>query len=113
MPADALEVLARNLRALMATHPALRTQATVAKAAGVDQRTVGRCLNQEHAPSVVQLGKLAGAYRLEAWQLLVPDLDPADLPATVLTRSQAGAWSSLRIAAESITKYGPDLSAKP
>jgi transcriptional regulator with XRE-family HTH domain len=103
-----MQTLARNLSALMQAHPTLRTQAGVARAAGVDQRTVGRVLNMEHAPSVAQLEKLAGAFHVEAWLLLLPELDPADLPAQVLTRSQAGAWTSLRIAAESIAKYGKD-----
>lgn len=89
----------------MAVDPQHSTQSSVAKAAGLDQRTVGRVLNLEHACSVTALGRLAGVWRLEAWQLLVPNLNAMDPPALVLTRSDRDAWQNMRIAAEALAKY--------
>lgn len=100
-----LGVLATNLRALMAADPEHSTQAAVAKASGLDQRTVGRVLNLEHACSVTAVGRLAAVWRLEAWQLLVPNLRAADPPYLALTRSERDAWNNVRIAAETLARY--------
>jgi transcriptional regulator with XRE-family HTH domain len=99
--------LAANLAKLMASHPELRTQAAVAKKAHVDQRTVGRIVHMEHAPSTLQIDKLARAFGLEPWMLLVPDFDARDPPVEVLTQTQQAAMSMLRGAAETIAKYRP------
>lgn len=100
-------LLAANLETLMHARPTLRTQSAVAKAAAVDQRTVGRILRCEHAPTLAQVEKLAKAFALQPWQLLAPELDPEDLPVLVLSRSQSDAWRSIRLAAETIGKYRP------
>ncbi len=101
-----MDTLAANLAALMAASVELKSQAAVAKRAGMDQRTVGRIINREHSPTVVQLERLARAFGIAPWQLLVPRFDPGDPPAMPLTVSQRDAWNTMRIAAESISKYG-------
>lgn len=101
-----LDTLADNLAALMAAHAELNTQLAVAKRAGMDQRTVGRILHREHSPTLTQVEKLARAFSLLPWQLLTPRYDPDDPPSMVLTSSQREAWNTVRIAAESIAKYG-------
>ncbi len=100
-----LDTLAANLAALMAAHADLGSQSAVAKRAGMDQRTVGRILHRQHSPTLVQLEKLARAFSLAPWQLLMPRYDPADPPTLVLSNSERDAWTSIRIAAESIAKY--------
>jgi transcriptional regulator with XRE-family HTH domain len=100
-------LLATNLETLMQVRAGLHTQAAVAKAASVDQRTVGRILKCEHAPTLAQVEKLAKAFSLQPWQLLAPDLDADDLPVLVLNRSQSEAWRSIRLAAETIGRYKP------
>lgn len=100
-----MHTLATNLRSLMEASVELRSQAAVARRAGVDQRTVGRILNREHSPTVTQLERLARAFSISPWQLLVPDYDPRDPPSITLTNSEREAWTTMRIAAESIAKY--------
>lgn len=98
-------ILAQNLQALMKAHGAISTQAKLGLAAGVDQRTIGRILNCERAPTASQIEKIAKAFNIEPWQLLLPQLDPSDPPTHVLRRSQDEAWRGLRIAAETIGRY--------
>jgi transcriptional regulator with XRE-family HTH domain len=104
MDRTALETLAANLRALMGAREELRTQARVGAKAGMDQRTVGRILNREHAPTLPQLDGLARAFGLEPWQLLVPGFDPLDMPVCV-PGSQRAAFDQMRLAAEALAKY--------
>lgn len=96
--------LAANLAALMAASVDLRTQTAVGKRAGVDQRTVGRILNQEHSPNLVQIGKLAAAFGLQPWQLLVPHLDPTNPPVVHLTQAERELYARMRWAARQLTR---------
>lgn len=84
----ALSVLAANLGRLMAHTPGMMTQKAVAARAGVDQRSVGRILNRENNPRLDQLEKLAVAFGLHAWQILVTDMEPSDPPWVPLTESE-------------------------
>lgn len=98
-------LLAKNLKTLMDSRPGLATQTAVAKAAEVDQRTVGRILQCEHAPTLAQIEKLAKAFMLEPWQLLAPNLDPRDPPVLVLSQSESDAWHSISVVAERLGRY--------
>jgi DNA-binding phage protein len=95
--------LAANLAALMAATEDLRTQAAVGKRAGVDQRTVGRILNREHSPNLLQIQKLAAAFGLQPWQLLVPHLDPANPPVVHLTQAERELYARVRRAARQLS----------
>lgn len=96
------QILADNLRKLMKASKDLTSQADVGAKAGVNQRTVGRILNQEHFPTLDILEAIAGVFKLEPWQLLVPNLDPSNPPAAPLTRSEADAMTAIRTAAQRI-----------
>lgn len=69
-----LGVLSDNLKALMRDHPEWASQRKLAAKAGIDQRTVGRILNQEHSPNLIQVEKLAEVFEVQPWQLLAPHL---------------------------------------
>lgn len=78
-----IEVLASNVKALMgARHLKQTTVSKNATARGrtIDQRTVGRVCNAEFPAQVSTIEALAIGIGVEAWQLLVPDLDPRALP---------------------------------
>lgn len=82
MPIPATEVLAANLRRLMQKHLELNTQAKVAAAAGVNQKTISNCLNpgqrlagktgKTPSPTLTQVENVARAFGLQAWELLKP-----------------------------------------
>ena len=89
-------ILSANLKALMASHATLKTQAAVGKACGIDQRTVGRILNQEHSCGMNQLEAIAEAFDLLTWQLLVPNLNPKSPPVSEFTKTERDLYKQLR-----------------
>lgn len=102
---DAARALAENLRALMNATPDLNSQPKVGKRSKIDQRTVGRILNCENSPTLKQIDALAEAFGLLPWQLLVPNLDPANVPAVSLTQDERELYQRLSLAAETLAKY--------
>jgi transcriptional regulator with XRE-family HTH domain len=79
-------VLRRNLKALMDKakkdeQPDLYRQIRLGKRARVAQATIGRILSAEGEDSSIEtVAKLASAFGLEAWQLMVAGMDPSNPP---------------------------------
>lgn len=78
------QILSANLRALMACHAHLDTFKKIVQAGrdygGPSNGTLDRIRRMESGCSIDELDKLAHIFELESWQLLVPDLDPANPP---------------------------------
>ena len=89
-------VLSTNLKSLMQASEDLRTQAAIGKRCGIDQRTVGRILNEEHSPQLKQIEAIASAFGLLPWQLLIPGLDPKNPPVCELTKVEKELYDKLR-----------------
>lgn len=103
MPENAsaiLNIVADNLERLRARHVSLNTQSAIGREAKVDQKTVGRILNKAHEPQINIIAKLAKAFGLETWQLLVPNLDPQN-PPSLVSKDERELYERLR---EEITK---------
>lgn len=75
-------IFAENVRTLMQRRKL--TQDQLGKKAGISQRHVSSVLRQENAPTAEIIGKIAGAFNLPAWLLLVPNLPPELLDSTEL-----------------------------
>ena len=92
MRKPASEIIAENLAAAMLDRHMVNpvngqpSQSALARKAHVDQRTVGRILNREQSPTIEMLEKLAHALDLDAWQMMIPSLDPKNPPVFVLSR---------------------------
>lgn len=69
-------VLARNLEVLM--HLRGWKQAETAKRAGVDQKVISYILSQKKTPGLDVVDKIAAAFGLNLWHLIMPTL-PEDL----------------------------------
>jgi len=87
------EIVSANLRALMLDSDMAKwggepNQSMLAKLSGADQRMIGRVLAQELSPTVDMLEKLARAFGLHAWQMLIPDLDPRNPPVVVMSEAE-------------------------
>jgi transcriptional regulator with XRE-family HTH domain len=97
VPHDINKTVAQNLRRLReaAGGP---SQAEIASKAGCDQTSVGRVMRAEMSPTADMLAGLAKAFGVAPWQLLVPDLNPKDLP-TQFTESEKRAYAKFREAA--------------
>lgn len=68
------DVLAVNLKKLMAAAPALSTFPQITAAGGGANGTLDRIRRKDTSTGVDNLAPLAEAYGLAPWQLLVPDL---------------------------------------
>lgn len=79
-------VLRRNLKALMDKAKKdgdreLASQIRLGKKAGVAQATIGRILSAEgENASIEKVSRLARAFGLEGWQLMVAGMDPSNPP---------------------------------
>lgn len=89
MPQNSLEILSENLKGLMASSAMLKSQNALSKKSGVNQRTIGRTINQENWPTLDTIDQLARVFRLQSWQLLAANLGAshsgADPEASALT----------------------------
>lgn len=104
-------VLRTNLKALMAKalregNPDLGRQIRLGKKARVGQATIGRILSDEGEDSGVEtVAKLAGAFGLEPWQLMVPGMDPGNPPVLQpVTKAEKELYRRLKEAADEISK---------
>lgn len=64
------QILANNLKYLMASNHNLDTQQKLASKSGVGQPTIGRTLREESDPGITTVASLARAFKLEAQELL-------------------------------------------
>lgn len=75
------DVLRQNLKALMATKDGPKTQGALFRKSGVAQSTIGRILSDSGEDSGIEtVEKLAKAYGLQGWQLMVAGMDPTNPP---------------------------------
>lgn len=72
--------VAENLNALMAHHLDLDSNPKLSKKSKVGLGTVSRMRTAKVDVTIDTLEKVAFAFDLQAWQLLVPDLSPQDPP---------------------------------
>jgi len=95
------QVLADNLKRLMEHYPALNSENKVAKAGRISQRTVNRARNAIQI-KLDSLQGLARAFGLAPWQMLIPDLDPANPPLLAATKEEKALYQRLQDAAKAI-----------
>jgi transcriptional regulator with XRE-family HTH domain len=77
-------------------------QKSLAKAAGVSMSTIARIRKQEAGTSVDVLESIAKCYGLQAWQLLMPNLDPTNPPVFCMTATERDLYRNLKSAAATI-----------
>ena len=96
------KVLAENLIRLMGNSIGLNSEAKVAKAGKLGQRTVNRAKNGKQV-KLESLKGLAAAFDLSPWQLLVPDLDPNNPPILAMTDDEKALYKRLQSAAKAFS----------
>lgn len=95
MDESTANTLSENLKALIANDKEANSEPKVAKAAGVDQTTVNRMIRKTHSSTLDKIAKVAAVFDLQAWQLLVPGLDPTN-PPVVVSRLESEFFARLR-----------------
>lgn len=103
-------VLQQNVLALMGSKLGPTTQMELQRKAKVGQATVGRILNQEGGENakIETIAKIAKAYGLEGWQLLVAGMDPHNPPVIQpVSQAERALYDRLKAAAKDIAKLTP------
>jgi len=100
-------ILKQNLKALMASRNGPTTQSALHRKSRVAQATIGRILSDKGENARIEtVERLAKAYQLQAWQLLVAGMDPSNPPVLQSASDEERAlYARLKIAAEDIAKY--------
>lgn len=97
------ETLGKNLSALMAAHPELSSNPKMADRTGLGTGTIHRLRYGKVDCTMDTLQKLAKPFGIEPWQLLVPGLDPSNLPALKsVSAAEEKLWERLREVAKDI-----------
>lgn len=78
---DSRAVLWANILALMEHHWGRENLTRLAAGAGIGPGSATRLKQQKTSVGVELLDKIAALFHVHAWQLLVPGLDPKNLPA--------------------------------
>ena len=75
MGKDVIQILAANLERNIGPGRRFAGLVELGAKAGVGKSSIGRIRNGSSAATISSLQGIAEAYRLDAWQFLVPDLD--------------------------------------
>ena len=70
------EVLAENINALMKVNLSLDSNPKLSDKSALGTGSISRIRNADGAVNLDTLDKLAKCFELQAWQLLVPEMDP-------------------------------------
>lgn len=105
---DVRLIVATNLRALLDYavdhgHP-VRDAKRWALKAGLTPSTVGHWLKGTHSAQIDTLDRLARVFKLRAWQLLIPNLDPANPPAVAYTDAERRLYWRIKAAARELSR---------
>lgn len=96
-PIPIKEVLARNLNALMDARPKLGSNPKLSKKIGASTSTIHRLRNADTDCTLETLDKLAQAFEVSPWQLLVPGFEPNAHPVLrTLSTQEAEMYERLR-----------------
>lgn len=105
-PTELTQLFRENLRKLMESDRQLASQPKVAASSRVAQTSIGRILRGEQSPTLDMVHKIAMAFGLEAWQMLVPDLEPDNPPITKqIDDRQRELLKRFRVAAQELARY--------
>lgn len=82
-PSRTLAVFSDNLSRLMRQKPETDTTSKVAllTRGKLSYKTIERIVKQEHEPTIETVEAIAKVFGLEPWQMLIPGLQPGDMPA--------------------------------
>jgi transcriptional regulator with XRE-family HTH domain len=102
-----------NLQRMMQANPEIGSQAALARASGVRQSNIQRILALEQVPGLDMVARIADAFDLEPWQMLIDDLDPRNPPITkAVDERQKLLFNRFRQAAEELAHYNAQRHGK-
>lgn len=102
MAKSARQVLAENVAALRSMRPELGGLRAWSRRVGVGEATLHRILHADAAIKLDSIEAVARGFGVPAWMLLVPDLDPKNLPVS-LSAGERDFYRRLQAAAKAAT----------
>ena len=97
---DCRQVLWTNVSALMRHHWSVENLNRLAREANIGPATAQRIKQQQTAVGIDVLQRVAACFGIEAWQLLVPGMDPTSPPTLLpMTAAERGLYERLLQAA--------------
>jgi hypothetical protein len=108
MTTDPREILSANVSALIERSGL--SMSAWAREHGLKPKRVHRALTQEHSTTLDVVESIAAAAGLQAWQLLMPGLDPANPPVFTITQSERDLYARLRDQILQLPITGPEKS---
>ena len=79
---------------------------------GCGPGTATRIKGMKTSVGIDVLEKIATFYKLQPWQLLTPDLDPANPPVAYISKHERELYQRLKIVAEAMSDYNATLKIK-
>lgn len=113
MSKSSRRILAENLNALMSAHPEIGTEKALRLRSGLGGGTIDGARRGTSATTVDSLDKLARAFGLEAYQLLIPDLDPRNPPTADLPRNHRAFYERLSRQMQQMQQEIADFAVQP
>jgi transcriptional regulator with XRE-family HTH domain len=102
-----------NLQRMMQANAEIGSQAALARASGVRQSNIQRILALEQVPGLDMVARIADAFDLEPWQMLIDDLYPSNPPITkAVDERQKLLFNRFRQAAEELAHYNAQRHGK-
>lgn len=89
------QVLWDNVSALMTHHWQEENLNKLARKAKIGAATAQRIKDRETAVRIDTVERVAMAFDLKPWQLLMPDLDPSNVPVSMLSETEKKLYSKL------------------
>jgi hypothetical protein len=106
---DPITVLRSNVEALLIHAKYVKKDGTpnwhaFVKASKLPAGNVQRISEAQTSIGIALVGKVAACFGLEAWQLLLPGLDPSNPPVFVMTESERSLYRRFRDAAHQLAE---------
>lgn len=89
-------ILWQNIVALMRHKYGRENINQLARDAKISPGTVSRIKKIENSTGLDVIERIAGVFRLQAWQLLLPGLDPSNVPMTMITETERQLYEKLK-----------------
>jgi hypothetical protein len=102
-PIDTRPILWANLSALMRHHWGKENLARLSQEADIGLASADRMKKQTTSIGLSMVEAVACVFGLQAWQLLTPDLDPADPPVLYLTKNEAAKYHGFKQSAKAFS----------
>lgn len=99
--------LSTNVRALMRHHWKEENLNRLARDAEIGLATAQRIKDAKTSTRIDVVQRVARVFQLEAWQVLIPDLDPTNVPVRWLSSSERDLYQRIKEAALALPNGAP------